>query len=106
MTFGIVAGPPTKGLGLLTLRTNVWSGTIALLDELYVEPTRRSAGLGSDLLELALEEAGRRGATEFEVEVDEPDTDAQRFYARHSLSVIDPESGDHAFIARRQITNP
>ena len=102
-TYAVVAEEAPTGFGLVTLRTNVWSGTVALLDELYVEPTGRSQGVGTELLALALDEARRRGATEFEVEVDEPDEDAQRFYARHGLSVVDPESGDHAFVARRPL---
>lgn len=102
-TFAVIAEGPTRGFGLVTLRTNVWSGTTALLDELYVEPAGRGAGWGSALLDLAMSEARRRGATEFEVEVDEPDTDAQRFYARHGLPLIDAQSGDRAFIIRREI---
>ncbi|QCR19544.1 GNAT family N-acetyltransferase [Agrococcus sp. SGAir0287] len=101
--FAIVAGSPPTAVALVTLRPNVWAGTVALLDELYVEPHARSAGIGAAVLEAVAAEAARRGATELEVEVDEPDVDAQRFYDRHGLPLADAETGDRAFVARRAL---
>ncbi|MFC7430052.1 MULTISPECIES: GNAT family N-acetyltransferase [unclassified Agrococcus] len=101
--FAVVAGSPPNAVGLVTLRVNVWSGTVALLDELYVEPDARGGGIGASVLALVVEEATRRGATELEVEVDEPDVDAQRFYERHGLPLVDAETGDRAFVIRRTL---
>ncbi|MEE4024659.1 GNAT family N-acetyltransferase [Gordonia sp. PKS22-38] len=103
-TFAVVAGSPITAFGLVTIRTNVWStGGIALLDELYTVPAERGRGLGSAVIDVAVAEAARRGAGEFEIEVDEPDVDAHRFYARHGFPVRDPATGDRAFVLRKQI---
>ncbi|WP_144717422.1 GNAT family N-acetyltransferase [Agrococcus jejuensis] len=102
-TFVVVAGSPPNAIGLVTLRPNVWSGTVALLDELYVEPGARGRGIGARVLALVVEEAAGRGATELEVEVDEPDVDAQRFYEREGLPLADAETGDRAFVVRRTL---
>ncbi|WP_238419758.1 GNAT family N-acetyltransferase [Gordonia sp. 'Campus'] len=103
-TFAVVAGNPIVSLGLVTIRTNVWlDGGIALLDEMYTVPAERSRGLGSAVLTAAVEEATRRGAGEFEIEVDEPDVDAHRFYARHGFPLRDPETGDRSFVLRKEI---
>ncbi len=101
-TFAVLAGAPTCAFGLVTLRPNVWTdGLIALLDELYTTPDRRSQGIGSAVLAAAVNEARRCGATEFEIEVDEPDAAAHRFYARHGFPMRDPATGERAFILRK-----
>ncbi|AFR49323.1 MULTISPECIES: GNAT family N-acetyltransferase [Gordonia] len=106
-TFAVVAGAPIVSLGLVTIRTNVWvEGGIALLDEMYTTPAERSRGLGSAVLTAAVAEATRRGAGEFEIEVDEPDVDAHRFYARHGFPMRDPATGDRAFVLRKELSTP
>lgn len=102
-TFAVVAGSPPNAVALVTLRPNVWSGTVALLDELYVEPEARSRGVGASVLELVMAEAARRGATELEVEVDEPDVDAQRFYERHGMPLVDAATGQRALVVRASL---
>lgn len=103
-TFAVVAGAPVDCVALVTLRTNVWTdGFVALLDELYTVPAARNGGLGSRMLAAVVEEARRRGATDLAVEVDEPDVDAQRFYARHGLPVADPGTGDRALLLWREL---
>lgn len=101
--FAVVAGSPPNAVAVVTLRPNVWSGTVAMLDELYVEPDARCRGIGAAVLEVVVAEASRRGATELEVEVDEPDVDAQRFYDRHGLPLVDAETGGRAFVVRRSL---
>jgi len=103
-SFAVLAGDPPCAIGLVTLRTNVWTdGAVALLDELYTAPDRRGRGVGAAVLELVVTEAARRGATELEIEVDEPDVDAQRFYERHGFPMRDPGTGDRAFVLRRAL---
>ncbi|HEV2906467.1 MAG TPA: GNAT family N-acetyltransferase [Actinomycetota bacterium] len=47
----LLAGEPAIAVALMTMRPNVWyDGPVALLDELYVTPTRRGQGVGSALL--------------------------------------------------------
>ena len=96
-TFAFVAGTPPVGVGLVTLRPNVWyDGPVALLDELYVVPGRRGEGIGSAMIELFMAECRARGVELIEINVDESDVDAQRFYRRHGFSDIDPDSGERA----------
>ncbi|MDH6181290.1 GNAT superfamily N-acetyltransferase [Microbacteriaceae bacterium SG_E_30_P1] len=103
-TFVILGGDPACSVAVVTLRTNLWShGFVALLDELYTVPTERGLGWGGAVLSLAVLEAGRRGAHEFEIEVDEPDVDALRFYDRHGFPSRDPQTGERALVIRRTL---
>lgn len=80
----LLIGDPAIGVALLTLRPNVWyDGPVGLLDELYVAPERRNAGLGTALLRTAEQAVRARGGEVLEINVDGYDTDARRFYERH-----------------------
>lgn len=97
-TFAILAGRPSVALALVTLRPNVWyEGPVALLDELYVVPDRRGHGIGSSVLALLFRTAAGRGVSAIEINVDEADVDAQRFYERHGFSGVDPDTAERAF---------
>ena len=102
-TFAVLAGTPSEALALVTLRPNVWyPGPVALLDEMYVVPTSRGAGIGSTVLEFAIAVARGRGVDLIEINVDEPDVDAQRFYRRHGFSDTEGGVGDRAFYFSRE----
>ena len=104
-TFALLAGEPAVGLALVTLRPNVWyPGPVALLDELYVVPDRRDQGIGSAVIERFLAEARGRDAGLLEINVDEEDVDAQRFYERHGFTMIDPDTAQRAFYLFRELT--
>jgi ribosomal protein S18 acetylase RimI-like enzyme len=104
-TFAFLAGTPPVGVGLVTLRPNVWyDGPVALLDELYVVPDRRGEGIGSEMIELFVAECRARGVELIEINVDESDVDAQRFYRRHGFSDIDPDSGERASYFLQELT--
>jgi GNAT superfamily N-acetyltransferase len=104
-TFAIVAGTPSVAVALLTLRPNVWfDGPVALLDELYVEPDHRGDGIGATIIDLLLTTAEERGVALIEINVDEGDTDAQRFYERHGFTATEPGSAERAFYYSRDLT--
>ncbi|MDQ6648505.1 MAG: GNAT family N-acetyltransferase [Actinomycetota bacterium] len=94
----VLVGDPTCGVGLLTLRPNVWyDGPVGLLDELYVDPRRRGRGLGTALLHAAEEVVRGRGGEVLEVNVDGDDVDARRFYERHGYRNSEPGK-DYQFL--------
>jgi ribosomal protein S18 acetylase RimI-like enzyme len=97
-TFAILAGEPPVAVALVTLRSNVWyDGRVALLDELYVVPHLRDQGIGSAVIAYLLAVARAAGVALIEINVDEGDVDAQRFYERHGFSGIEPVTSERAF---------
>ena len=103
-TVAILAGDPALGIALVTLRPNVWyDGPVALLDELYVVPDRRGQGIGSAIIGELLALAGERGVDLIEINVDEGDVDAQRFYQRHGFSATEAGSTERSFYYWREL---
>jgi GNAT superfamily N-acetyltransferase len=89
----LLAGEPAAGLALMTFRPGVWDdGPVTLLEELYVRPELRGRRIGHGLLERAMAVARERGSESFEINVDEFDTDARRFYEAHGFSNSEPGS--------------
>lgn len=103
-TVAVLAGQPSRGVALVTLRSNVWyHGPVALLDELYVVPEHRGHGIGTAMLDLVVGLARGAGAELVEINVDEGDAGARRFYERHGFSAIEPVTGEHALYYWRQL---
>ena len=99
-----LAGTPAAGVALVTLRANVWyEGQVALLDELYVVPDRRGQGLGSAMISRLVDDAEHSGVSAVEINVDQGDVDAQRFYERHEFTGAEPDTGDRAFYYCREL---
>jgi GNAT superfamily N-acetyltransferase len=91
-----------EGLALLSFRAGVWDpGPVALLEELYVVPERRGQGIGGRLIEHAFDVCRERGVETFQVNVDESDVDAQRFYEAHGVSAT--MDGERAFYFERRL---
>lgn len=104
-TFAIVSGTPAVAVALVTLRPNVWyPGAVALLDECSVVPGRRGQGVGSQVIERVLAEADARSVSMVEINVDEGDVDAQRFYERHGFAATEPGSHERALSYFRELT--
>lgn len=102
-TFAIVAGSPAVAFALVTLRPNVWyDGPVALLDELYVVPPLRGSGIGSGVIEFLAKQVESRGVDLVEINVDESDVNAQRFYERHGYSGVEETTGERAFYYSRE----
>jgi GNAT superfamily N-acetyltransferase len=103
-TFAFLADTPAVGLALVTLRSNVWyDGSVALLDELYVRPDRRNHGIGTMLIQALSSYASANGIDLIEINVDEGDVDAQRFYVRHGFASIEPPTNERAFYFFREL---
>jgi GNAT superfamily N-acetyltransferase len=103
-TLAILAGTPAVAVALVTLRPNVWyPGPVALLDELYVVPRLRGQGIGSAIIGELVSMARARGIDRIEINVDEGDVDAQRFYERHGFSSTEPETSERAFYYSQEL---
>ncbi|MCC5946947.1 MAG: GNAT family N-acetyltransferase [Nitriliruptoraceae bacterium] len=104
-TFAVLAGRPAVGVALVTLRPNVWfDGPVALLDELYVRPALRGRRIGADVLDLVLTTAGARAVELVEINVDEGDVDAQRFYTRQGFVAGDLDTDERALYYAKLLT--
>ena len=104
-TLAILAGAPAVAVALITVRPNVWyAGPVALLDELYVQPHLRGRGIGSAVVELFVATARSRGIELIEINVDEGDIDARRFYERHGFSASEPGSTERALYYSQDLT--
>ena len=105
-TFAVLAGTPAVAVALVTLRPNVWyAGPVALLDELYVVPALRGHGIGSAIVDRMLSTCRTRGAELVEINVDEGDVDARRFYERHGFSSTEPGSSERAFYYYQELVS-
>src|SRR5690349_19510674 len=96
----LLAGAPAAptGLAFLTLRpTPYYDGSLAQLEELYVQPRMRGQGIGRALVTTAVQEVRARGGAEMHINVDEVDTDARRFYERHGFTNVQP-GGDYRML--------
>lgn len=103
-TMAFVAGAPPVAVALVTLRPNVWyAGPVALLDELYVVPHRRGHGIASAVIGQLVSTSRSMGVDLIEINVDEGDVDARRFYERHGFSSTRPGSDERALYYEREL---
>jgi GNAT superfamily N-acetyltransferase len=101
---GFLVGEPVCGFGTVSLRPSIYyDGPVALLEDLYVAPARRSQGDGSELMSVLLAHARESGWSAIEIQVDERDVDAMRFYERHGFVWRDEASGDRALLWWREV---
>ncbi|HLS43989.1 MAG TPA: GNAT family N-acetyltransferase [Ornithinicoccus sp.] len=93
-TFVLIAGEPQSPIGfaLVTLRpTPYYDGPVATLDELYVIPSLRDRGHGTELIRAMMQELRQRACGEIHINVDEGDVDTRRFYESHGFTNVEPE---------------
>jgi GNAT superfamily N-acetyltransferase len=91
------------GFAFLTLRpTPYYDGPVAQLEELYVRPALRDAGIGTALLGEAIGLVRARGTGEMQINVDEVDVDTRRFYERHGFVNIEPGADNRMLCYIRQ----
>ena len=81
------ADSPPAGVCQLRFRHSVWmAAEDCWLEDLYVTEDARGAGLGSGLIDLALDRARARGCRRVELDTSESNQAARRLYARHGFS--------------------
>jgi ribosomal protein S18 acetylase RimI-like enzyme len=86
----LVAGTD-DGFAYLTLRPcPYYEGPLAQLEELYVRPSLRGKGIGTALIREAIRIVRENAGGEIQINVDEVDTDARRFYERHGFVNVEP----------------
>lgn len=86
---GLVDGR-VVGLAYLSYQwTLEHGGKIAWLEELYIEPALRSAGLGRKLLDAALEHAAAAGCVAVDLEVEDGHPRAANLYQRSGFVALE-----------------
>ena len=92
-----------SGFTYLTYRPSPYcDGPVAYLEELYVRPHMRAQGIGTRLLLEAMRRADAHGCCDFQIGVDESDTDTRRFYERHGFSNLEPDTGTRMLLYLRE----
>lgn len=77
----LLAGEGPDGIAQMRYLPSLWTGRLdAYLEELYVVPGLRGAGIGRALLEGAMETARAAGATRMDLNTGETDTAARALY--------------------------
>jgi len=105
-TIALVAGNPAAAVALVTMRPNVWyAGRVALLDEMYVVPAQRNHGIGSAVLKHLVAMAPALDVDLIEINVDEGDVDAQRFYEHHGFMASEPGSTERSWYYFRELAD-
>lgn len=75
------------GVALLTLRPSpYYEGPVAMLEELYVAPGLRGRGIGRRIMVAVHGVVAEAGGGEIQINVDEVDAGARRFYERLGFS--------------------
>jgi GNAT superfamily N-acetyltransferase len=85
----LLAGDGPDGILAVQYLDGLWSeADVGYIREFYVAPERRRHGLGSALLEAALDRCRERVCDQVFLHTDEGDRDAHRLYERFSFSNV------------------
>ncbi len=74
-------------VNLLYTVSTALGGRVALLEDMVVAPDARGAGIGSRLLEYAIQFARTQGCERITLLADRDNESAQRFYRRHGFGI-------------------
>ena len=92
------------GVCQLRYRWSVWtSSEDCWLEDLFVVPDARRAGLGRALVDAALSSARARGCVRIELDVDEDNEPAMALYQRCGFSLESKGSGSRTLVAGRRL---
>ena len=91
---------PPAGVAQLRFRHGLWrAGPDCLLEDLFVEPAARGAGLGRAITEFAMAYAGEeRGARRMELDVNEANTAALELYESLGFGVKNSHGGRDLYL--------
>jgi GNAT superfamily N-acetyltransferase len=90
------------GICQLRYRLAIWTGTHdCWLEDLFVERAARRTGLGRALVTAALERARARGCRRIELDVNEQNEGALRFYESLGFTTEPKPPGRTLFVSRR-----
>lgn len=77
----LLAGEPARGVAQLRYRLSVWTGTEdCWLEDLFVEPDARGAGMGRALTEACVHRARQRGCRRIQLDANEANDGAIALY--------------------------
>ncbi|MFL5869605.1 MAG: GNAT family N-acetyltransferase [Solirubrobacterales bacterium] len=102
----LIASDRDRPLGICQLRYrwSVWtSSEDCWLEDLYVAPEARRAGLGRALVEAALDSARSRGCVRIELDVDEDNEAARELYRACGFSLESKGRGSRTLVAGRRL---
>jgi ribosomal protein S18 acetylase RimI-like enzyme len=90
------------GVCQLRYRLSVWTGSEDVwLEDLFVTEQARGGGCGRELVEAAFESARARGCRRIELDVNEQNTAALRFYESLGFTTEPKPPGRTLFVSRR-----
>ena len=89
------------GVAQVRYRLSVWTGVDdCWLEDLYVSESARGGGHGRALMEAAIESARARGCKRMELDVNEQNLDALRFYEKLGFTSEPKPPGRTLFVSR------
>jgi ribosomal protein S18 acetylase RimI-like enzyme len=90
------------GVCQLRYRPSVWTGADdCWLEDLFVTDSARGGGYGRELVEASLESARKRGCRRIELDVNEQNAAALRFYESLGFTTEPKPPGRTLFVSRR-----
>ena len=98
------ADAPASGVLQLRFRFSVWKAAPdAWIEDVYVAPGTRRAGVGDALVTRAIERAAERGARRVELDCNEANAGALALYERHGFSATSKGSAARDLFLGRPI---
>ena len=97
-------GEPAAGVAQLRYRYGLWrEADDCFLEDLFVLGEARRAGLGSSLLEAAVQRARERGCVRIELDANEANPAAMALYEKAGFSSRSEPPGGRDLLFRRQL---
>lgn len=93
------------GFAFVTVRPSpYYEGPTVMLEELYVHPGLRARGIGTAIMDLVETAVSKADVTEIQINVDEVDVDARRFYEKRGFSHYEDGNDYRMFCYIKELT--